>query len=113
MKRTEDNIQKACVYWFKLQYPHIVIHHSPNGGFRTQAEGGIFKAMGTLAGFPDLFIMHAAKDYHGLFVEMKSKKGRHEDSQKAFEKKATESGYKYIICRSIDQFINEINNYLK
>lgn len=33
-KHEEEALQMACVQWFKLQYPHVIIHHSPNGGKR-------------------------------------------------------------------------------
>jgi hypothetical protein len=39
-----------------LPEPWLVIH-VPNGGGRSKAEAGIFKAMGVLAGFPDLLVI--------------------------------------------------------
>ena len=113
MKRLEDRLQINCVKWMKLQHPNIVIHHSPNGGFRTKAEAGIFKAMGTLAGFPDLLILKPNSEYNALFIELKSPKGRQFDTQKAFEQKCIEFNYRYVICRSLEEFMTEVNNYLK
>ena len=113
MKRIEDNLQIAVVRWFKLQHPDILIAHCPNGGFRTKVEGAIFKAMGVMPGFPDIMILKANDAFHALFIELKSPKGVQTESQKEFARKALKAGYQYEIIRSIDEFIELINNYLK
>jgi hypothetical protein len=43
---------------------------------------------------------------------MKTKEGRQRPSQKDFEKRAVMSGYGYIVCRSLEDFIVEIEEYL-
>jgi hypothetical protein len=43
--------------------------HIPNGGARTKAEAGIFKALGVRAGAPDLLIVRAGQ---ALFLEVKA-----------------------------------------
>jgi len=59
IKRPEQDIQIAIATYLTLIAPRhapsapFIWHHSPNGGGRSRAEGGLFKAMGTLAGFPD------------------------------------------------------------
>lgn len=42
--------------------------HIPNGGFRTKAEAGIFKAMGVRSGAPDLLFVHEGRAF---FMELK------------------------------------------
>ena len=44
---------------------------------------------------------------------MKTEKGRQQTSQKIFQQEVEKVGYKYIVCRSLDDFINEINKYIK
>jgi hypothetical protein len=112
MKHYEDKMQIEYVRWFKYQYPNIAIHHSPNGGFRTNFEAAQFKRMGTMAGFPDLFIMYANSSYHGLFIELKTAEGKQTEAQVAFEKKAAKNGYKYTICRDLEQFMGVVNTYI-
>ena len=112
MRHEEDNMQIAAVEWFRLQYPNIAIHHSPNGGKRTPFEANLFKRMGTRAGFADLFIICPKKGFHGLFIEMKTRKGTQTDFQKQFEQQVTKEGYLYTICRSIDDFIQQVESYL-
>jgi hypothetical protein len=70
------------------------------------------KAEGVLKGVADLFLAMPSGMYHGLFIEMKTGKGRQTPSQTDFEKRATMSGYGYVICRSFDEFMNEIKNYI-
>jgi hypothetical protein len=36
--------------------PGAFYFHCPNGGKRSKAEGGIFKALGVRAGMPDLIV---------------------------------------------------------
>jgi hypothetical protein len=113
MRHTESPVQQSCVYWFRLQYPGYILFAIPNGGARSKTEGAIMKGEGVLVGVADLFLALPSGVYHGLFVEMKAGKGRQSDAQKDFEKQAIMSGYKYVICRSLEEFVEVINDYLK
>ena len=112
MKNIESKIQIACVSWFRLQYPKVKLFAIPNGGNRNAITGAIMKKEGVLAGVADLLVLKASKGYHGLFIEMKAPKGRQQDSQKEFETYCIEHHYKYIVCYSLEQFINEVKKYL-
>ena len=112
MKHLEDQLQENCVKWFDLQHPLYILHHSPNGGRRTKFEGALFKRLGCRAGFPDLILLFGNDDYNGLLIELKTDKGVQSQSQKACEKKVKLTKYKYIICRSLAEFITEITNYI-
>lgn len=58
MKRPEENLHRACVQYLQAALPKPwLVWHTPNGGGRSKAEAGILKAMGVLAGMPDLFVM--------------------------------------------------------
>lgn len=115
MRHLEDSLQKRCVMWFSLQYREYakLLHHSPNGGKRNAIEAAKFKAMGVRAGFPDLILCIARQGYHGLFVELKTAKGRQSDNQKYYQAVLEEQGYKYVVIRSIEDFIATINDYLQ
>ncbi|MCM1093748.1 MAG: VRR-NUC domain-containing protein [Lachnospiraceae bacterium] len=114
MRHLEENTQIDCVTWFRLQYPKLFpfLHHSPNGGKRNAREGARFKAMGTKAGFPDIAIYIPASGYHGLFIEMKTSKGRQTDTQKEWQELLSQQGYKYEVCRGFDEFRHIVNKYL-
>ena len=115
MRHIEENTQEQCVRWFELAYPKLarLLHHSPNGGRRNAIEGARFKAMGTRKGFPDLVLFFPSKEFHALFIEMKSPKGRQQPSQKIWQRQVEWAGYKYVICRSVEDFIAEVNAYLR
>ena len=110
----EEDLQTACVEWFSLQYRKyaMLLHHSPNGGKRRLIEAKRFKAMGTRAGFPDLQLCLPSGKYHGLFIELKSRKGIQQPSQKAMQEALEGAGYRYEIVRSIDGFIKCVKEYL-
>lgn len=111
----EDDLQMQCVRWFRLQYPQLarLLHHSPNGGRRDSREGARFKQMGTQAGFPDLILLVAAQGYHALLLELKTRTGRQQDSQKEYQQLAEAQGYRYVVIRSLEAFMDEVNTYMK
>lgn len=115
MKHIESALQKNCIKWFRLQYPALskAIFAVPNGGHRNAVEAAIMKAEGIVAGVSDVILLTARGGYHSLCIEFKTEKGRQTDLQKQWQKVAEENDNKYIICRSLEQFQNEINNYLK
>jgi hypothetical protein len=84
----------------------------PNGGFRNAREAAILKAEGVISGVADLFLMCTAKGCSGLFIEMKTSSGRQSKAQIEFESKCIRFGYKYAICRSVEEFIKIINKYI-
>lgn len=106
-RHIEESIQVACVKWFRLQYPNLVIFAVPNGGSRNLYEAKNMKESGTLAGVADLVIVGNGGKV--LFVEMKAGKNKQEDSQVLFQNKVEKLGHKYIICRSKEQFMKEID----
>lgn len=113
MKSTESQIQISMVRWFRYAYPHLALNlfHIPNGRMRTAREGKILKAEGVVSGVADLALM-VTRNCPGLFIEVKTEKGRQSASQKLWQKQIEKQGYKYVILRSLDEFIIEIENYL-
>lgn len=115
MKHREHDLQVACVRWFKLSHHELALclFAIPNGGTRRNArEGARLKAEGVTAGVADLFLAIPNATNSGLFIEMKTEKGRQQDTQKAFEQAVTKQGYRYEVVRSLDQFITLIIEYL-
>lgn len=113
-RHEEDRLQIQCVRWFDLQYPklRLLLFHAANGGRRSKAEAGIFKAMGVRAGFPDLVLLVKNRHYRFLAIEMKSPKGRQSETQKDYQTAFTAIGARYVVVRSFEQFMEEINGYL-
>lgn len=115
MIHEESKIQQVSVRWFRLQYPKLALNlfAVPNGGARRKIEGAIMKAEGVTRGVSDLILLYPSKGYHGLCIEMKTQKGKQQPSQKIWQRAVEETDYKYVICHSFDEFMNEINAYLR
>lgn len=123
MRHRESNIQIQCVRYFTLQYPEYtwrtadghfgsLLNSVPNGGHRSATEAAIMKAEGVVPGVADLELNIARGGYHGLKIEMKTDTGRQSPSQKAWQTQIEAQGYKYAVCRSFDEFVKIIENYL-
>jgi hypothetical protein len=112
MKR-EASLQTACVQWFNMQYPQYrgLLLHVPNGGSRNVIEARNLKLQGVRAGVADLLLLIPKQQYGCLCIEMKTPKSRQSAAQKLWQQQA-EKHNMYIICRTIEQFIDTINFYL-
>lgn len=114
-KDEEHKLQVSMINWFQLQYPSM--RHNlfavPNGGRRDAITGRRLKEEGVLAGVSDLIFLKRNRYYGALLIETKTRKGTQRDSQKEWESKITADGYKYIVVRSLDEFIDVVEDYLK
>ena len=110
----EHRIQCSCVNWFRYQYPRYSLNlfAVPNGGRRDKVTAGKLKAEGVVAGVSDLILALRTDEFGALFIEMKTEKGRQSESQKEWQRKIEQDGYKYVVCHSLEEFITEINNYI-
>lgn len=108
-RHIESGIQQACVDWFRWMFPHFLIFSVPNGGSRNALEAANLKKEGVMPGVSDLIVVANEKV---LFVEMKAGKNRQQQTQKDFQKKVEALGFKYVVCRSLDEFIAAIEEWL-
>lgn len=112
----EHRIQCSCVRWFNLKHRKLKgrLFAVPNGGKRDALTGAKLKAEGVVAGVADLILLVPNRFYGALLVEMKTLTGRQSKSQKDWEQIITsERDYKYVVCHSLDDFIREVDDYLK
>lgn len=128
MKHEESRMQMACVLWFDLQYPQYsdVLISIPNGGERPKKtvrlkngtyktfspEGERLKKEGLREGASDLVLLIARHGYGALCLEGKTKTGRQSPKQKKWQKSVEAAGNKYVLFRSIEEFISTINSYI-
>ncbi len=114
----ESEIQQQCVQWFRLQYASLALNLFAvgNGGARGAREAAIMKGEGVTAGVADLLLLapSAAGDFHGLCIEMKTKEkgSRQRDNQAEWQRAVERTGYKYVICRSLDEFREAVTSYI-
>lgn len=115
MTHEESNIQRWCVFWFRRQYPRLarVLFAVPNGGARSRVTAAILKAEGVVAGVADLLLLVPSGQYHGLCIEMKTRRGRQQPTQKEWQREVESQGYKYTVCRSVDEFRETVSAYLR
>jgi hypothetical protein len=62
------------------------------------------KDEGVRAGVSDLILLIPRHGYAGLLIETKTPDGKQSDSQKTFEKLATQYRYKYVVVRDLTTF---------
>lgn len=112
--KSEANLQSACVSWFRLQYKKLapLLFAVPNGGSRNKIEAVNLKRQGVRAGVADLILLFPRQGHGALLIEMKFGTGRQRPAQKEWQHVVEAAGYKYVICRSLDEFMCEVNNYL-
>ena len=110
----EHKLQSACVRWYRLQYPKMKhnLFSVPNGGKRDAATAAKLKDEGALAGVADLILLKSNRFYGALLIEMKTPEGRQSESQKDWQQKITNDGYKYVVVRSFEDFQREVRQYL-
>ena len=101
MKRPEEQIQRAVVSHLKARsMPGVFFFHPANGGRRTKAEAGIFKALGVRAGVPDLIVVYRAQIF-GL--ELKADSGRLTPIQRQALNDMEVAGARTAVARSLDE----------
>lgn len=125
-KKIEDSIHKQVAMYLKLQYPKII--------FRTDFAAGIKLTIGqavkhnslqSVASYPDLFIAHPSKGFHGLYIELKKelsdiykkdmslKNNKHIHAQHKMLLRLTGLGYKAVFACGFDHAKKIIDEYLK
>ena len=110
----EHRIQVACFNWFSVQYPKYrgLLYHVANGGWRNKAVAAKLKAAGVVPGVADLALDIARGGCHGLKIEIKTAKGKQSPVQHHWQRLVEGQGYRYIVCRSLDEFKEQIDDYL-
>lgn len=105
--KTENREQIEFIQWFKRTFPGALIIHIPNGGSRNIIEATTLKAMGVVAGVPDLFIPSMR-----LWIEMKRVKGgRVSPDQKALIEKLQSYNYTVKVCKGCTEAIEAVLNH--
>lgn len=141
----EEREQRLLIEWRDRVLADVAVrdsgledlHHIPNGGKRGTAEAGIFKALGTKPGIPDLHLPVSAwlfgplSDGHdgievedgdalmiGLYIEMKAiyssgKKSYPSRVQLEIHERLRARGYRVVVCWTWIEAANAICDYLR
>ena len=119
-KQREAILQKNCVRWFRFQFPKLkmLLVSSVNGAMlqgTPEQRAKSWKRLeseGAVPGVSDLFLFVARGGYHGLCIEMKIKGNDQSSKQRDFEALVTEQNYKYVVCKTFDEFEKTILDYV-
>ena len=116
VKRTESGEQKLLFEWAALAergHPELkLLHAIPNGGWRHAKTAAGLKAEGVKAGVPDLCLPVPRGGYHGLYIELKSAKGRLGKRQKEWLEMLGRNGYLAVACYGFEDARGLILSYL-
>lgn len=112
----EDDIHIHVLDWCRAnenRRPELAyVVHVPNEGKRSWAQGKKLKAMGMRAGFPDIFLPHAAGGFHGFVCELKSRKGRLSADQFRWLNYLRDSGFYTLVTYDPLRCVEELELYL-
>lgn len=112
LKVSESQIQRAVVQYIACRGYKDYLLHIPNGGYRNRKEGANLKRLGVTAGVSDLFLAYPHNGYHGLWMEVKSKKGKLSEKQESWLKRMNKLGYKADVCYTFEEAILVVDHYL-
>lgn len=126
-------MQRALIKWWRMAcrgigVPELCLFSVPNGGNMDARRGSIMKAEGQRKGCPDLFLAKprirtnaggagsiaqvTASGYSGLFLELKTPTGRLSPEQEVYHEILRKQGYRVEVCRTLEECIKTINDYL-
>lgn len=102
---TEHQIHASILRYLRSVLPHgWIVMHVPNGGSRNPIEGARMKALGVVAGWPDISIYGGGHNHGGsaFFMEVKSAKGRLSNCQHRIIDQLKDMGFPVAVVRSIE-----------
>lgn len=113
----EGKIQATCYQYFWNNYPqyrglYFAVPNENNRADSNAITGAIRRSMGVYHGVADTLMLIPRGQYHGLCIEYKDEKGRQSEHQETWQKLVEAQGFRYEICRSLEQFKIIINEYL-
>lgn len=115
---TEHQEQVTLFEWAAWQegfWPELrLLHAIPNGGKRDIRTAAMLKAEGVKPGVPDVHLPVARGGKHGLYIEMKRRKGGSvSKTQEAWMRALADQGHVCAVCHGWEQARETILQYLK
>ena len=113
-----ESVEQQCLFrwaaYNRGKMPELnLMFHIPNGGKRGKCEAGRFRAEGVKAGVPDICLPVARGGKHGLFIEMKRRRGgRVSGEQEAWMEALGKEGYAAVVCRGWEEAAKALTRYL-
>jgi hypothetical protein len=133
-RNDESQMQRNLIRWWRMAcrgfgVPELCLFSVPNGFNADARRGSVMKAEGQRRGCPDLFLSvpqtdrnqgrsdnecheEWLPDLHGLFLELKTATGRLSPEQEVYHEILRRQGYRVEVCRSLDECVKTITEYL-
>lgn len=114
----EADCQRAVFLWagqpaIRKRWPELaLLHHVKNETREGAAAVAMDKAQGVKKGVPDLCLPVARGKYHGLYIEMKSPKGRLSEAQAWWLDALLRQGYAACTCHGYKEAEEVLTWYL-
>lgn len=107
----EDLLHIACCAYLDLQYPKLLYTHPANEGKRSKFEQYKAKKLRMKSGVPDLLIFDSGKwnNWNGFAIEFKTGNNTSSEKQIFWQKELNNNNWYYMVIRSVDEFIKEID----
>lgn len=101
--------------WMEKQIPELHLMHAiPNGGKRDIRTAARLKDEGVKPGVPDICLPVPRGGKHGLYIELKRRKGGSvSKEQQAWIRALMEQGYMCAVCHGWEKARETILEYLK
>lgn len=110
---TEHEEQVQLFAWAAWHPELRLMHAIPNGGKRDVRTGVRLKAEGVKAGVPDILLPVPRGGKHGLYIELKRRKGgRVSPEQAAWMDALAREGYACAVCHGWEAARDEIVRYM-
>ena len=106
MGMSERQIQVGFTSYMKGFHPDVIYYHVPNETAKHKVAEGVKK------GIPDCIIDEPAGIYCGLRIELKTHKGVLSEAQGEMGERFKEKGYQFLVCYSLEEAKNAVNDYL-
>ncbi len=108
--------QAALFRWAEFaraRLPELTLLHAiPNGGHRHKATAARLKAEGVKRGVPDLCLPVARSGAHGLYIELKTERGKTTPEQLGWIRALRRQGYVAEVCHGWESARSMIEHYL-
>lgn len=113
--KEEQILQINFINWFKHEWPELALDilHIANERRCSLQEGVILKRMGVIPHVTDILLALPVNGFHGLWMELKTEKGRLSDGQMEFIKRKNQRGYFAIAVWGLEAAKEVIRTYLK
>lgn len=113
---SEHAEQAALFRWAEFaraRLPELALLYAvPNGGHRHKATAARLKAEGVKRGVPDVCLPVARDGAHGLYIEIKTERGKPTSEQLGWIRALRRQGYAAEVCHGWESARSMIEHYL-